>query len=535
MKDPKKTLTEFVEQLVTGSIGSSLWARATQFDVFQFEGSGFNSVVSGQGELLNVKQNFDFILADLPLALPIVEASFDKAIKARGNRLMLLYLLRKLEEGGKLVAVLEPSFLTGGPAAKFREMLANEGLFLQAAFNPPANILAPHASVRPVVCVFSHKKRDNVFLGEISEDNHETLVSNFTNEISTNYLTQGIIQPIDEFSSFAALEYQLKVEALKAKFKEYQEIPIAEVAEVRATKDTFEEGENCVYVPTIGTSLAITDLSAAKLKHQNYLQVTLDPKKVLAGYAASFYRSGFGQFIIKSHYSGSVIPKLTKGSYEASVILAPNIPEQLLIVHTGNKLTELQNTIKGLQNDLSVNPQNASSILERFNDIEKPLKQLSRADEIIRLVNQGEGKKLEFKETFTKNIHTGQRDKVNIETGSLKNIVGFLNADGGTLLIGIADDGTIKGVENDFYKSDDKYKLHFKNALKEKIGAEFYGFIDYELVAVAGKKILMVECKQSTEPCFLDGKDFYVRTNPATDKLEGKKQHEYIRSHFTKK
>ena len=46
------------------------------------------------------------------------------------------------------------------------------------------------------------------------------------------------------------------------------------------------------------------------------------------------------------------------------------------------------------------------------------------------------------------------------------------------------------------------------------------------------KKVLLVECKRSKSACFIDGKDFYVRTNPATDKLEGTKLVEYINNHF---
>jgi hypothetical protein len=90
----------------------------------------------------------------------------------------------------------------------------------------------------------------------------------------------------------------------------------------------------------------------------------------------------------------------------------------------------------------------------------------------------------------------------------------------------------VKGVEEDFYQSTDKYKLNFKNALNTKIGSEFYPLIDFELISVGGKQILKVDCKPSSEPCFFDQTEFFVRTNPATDKLEGKKQADYIKNHF---
>jgi hypothetical protein len=44
--------------------------------------------------------------------------------------------------------------------------------------------------------------------------------------------------------------------------------------------------------------------------------------------------------------------------------------------------------------------------------------------------------------------------------------------------------------------------------------------------------VLYVNCEKSAKPCYLDGKDFYVRTNPSTDKLEGPKLVNYIQNHF---
>lgn len=111
-----------------------------------------------------------------------------------------------------------------------------------------------------------------------------------------------------------------------------------------------------------------------------------------------------------------------------------------------------------------------------------------------------------------------------------------MNSDGGTLLIGVNDEGIIKGINTEvekFYKNNnDRYLLHFKNAIKEKIGEVFYPFISNKIINIDDKLVLMVECEKSNEPCYLEEEEFYVRTNPATDRLTGRKVHEYIRSHF---
>ena len=148
-------------------------------------------------------------------------------------------------------------------------------------------------------------------------------------------------------------------------------------------------------------------------------------------------------------------------------------------------------------------------------------------------IRKGENKYIEFKETFSRNIKSGQKQKdKEIEKASLKTIVGFLNADGGTLLIGVSDKGEVKGVDNDFFDSSDKYKLNFKNAIQSKIGKEFYSLIDYDLFNIAGCHILKVDCKKSSKPCYYEEDDFFVRTNPATDLLKGRERDEYIKMRF---
>ena len=64
------------------------------------------------------------------------------------------------------------------------------------------------------------------------------------------------------------------------------------------------------------------------------------------------------------------------------------------------------------------------------------------------LIGTGETTTVEFKCCLRKNLHTGERDP-RIEHSALKTIVGFLNASGGTLIIGVADDGVPVGIQED--------------------------------------------------------------------------------------
>ena len=159
---------------------------------------------------------------------------------------------------------------------------------------------------------------------------------------------------------------------------------------------------------------------------------------------------------------------------------------------------------------------------------------LTDVDKVYGLVREGESKNTEFKETLSLDIKKQTKEKY-IETSALKTVVAFLNTEGGILLIGISDEGKITGLNDEiekFYKNTDKFLLQWKNLLKQHVGEEFYPFIEYKVIKVGDKLVLWVECKQSPSPCYLDQNDFYVRTNPATDKLEGPKLVEYVKNHF---
>jgi Putative DNA-binding domain len=439
--------------------------------------------------------------------------------------------LRTLQQDGKAFFLVEPSILFSQPGKKYLQDLSTENYFVNAVFELPEKILYPETAFQPIIISFEKTEHNKLFIGEITSD-FETLSENYLKNSSGDNLSNGLLIDSTNFESFNKFRIEAEINSLKTQYKDYTKYNLNEIAtEINLTKTIFENKPNSIYIPKIGTSQVVSEISNTTLKHQNYFQVVLDESKVKAEFLALFYRSELGKLILKSLTSGSFIPNINKSDIQSSFVAVPKLTEQNLLILTNQKLSELQETINQLKTELSLNPKNAGVILDKFESIQSPLKQLSEEDLIFSLIRKGENKHIEFKETFSKNIRTGQKDK-EIEKSSLKNIVGFLNADGGTLIIGVSDDGTVTGIEDDFFQNVDKYKLNFKNALNTKVGSEFYSLIDYDLFSVSGKLVLKVDCKPSSDPCFYDETEFYVRTNPATDRLEGKKQVDYIRTRF---
>jgi predicted HTH transcriptional regulator len=210
-------------------------------------------------------------------------------------------------------------------------------------------------------------------------------------------------------------------------------------------------------------------------------------------------------------------------------------------VLTQHKLRELKDVIENFNREIALNPTSSASIQGQLSRMLEAIAVLTDADKVRAIIREGESKRIEFKESLSLDVKKQKEESYDvkkepkIEQSSLKTIVAFLNTEGGTLLIGVSDDCQVCGVDGEiekFHKTTDKFLLHFKNLLQSKIGEQFYPFIDNRLVKVDDVNVLLVECKASQTPCFLEGKNFYVRTNPATDQLEGHKLVEYVKHHF---
>tara|TARA_S200000501_G_scaffold336322_1_gene341605 strand:- start:3466 stop:5001 length:1536 start_codon:yes stop_codon:yes gene_type:complete len=166
-----------------------------------------------------------------------------------------------------------------------------------------------------------------------------------------------------------------------------------------------------------------------------------------------------------------------------------------------------------------------------------------KEDPLKEKIYKGETKFIEFKQSLSLDIK--KIDKGNyspkkenyLEDVCIKNIAGFMNAEGGELFIGIKDDPIeIFGIEKELeilYKSStDKILLHIKNLIKSNLGLQFIHLIDIEIIEIEDKKIIRISCNKSSDPVLIKDIHFYLRCGPSTEKLEGKELLEYTNKRF---
>ena len=218
-------------------------------------------------------------------------------------------------------------------------------------------------------------------------------------------------------------------------------------------------------------------------------------------------------------------------SLSHSRLYLPDLQTQKEILMVKGLISELIAQLSVFECRLSTYPKNLAHIEEKIAHIREAVQLANDSDYVLELIRRGESKKLEFKSTLRMNLMSGKPDW-NIEHAVLKTLVAYLNTDGGTLLVGVSNEGEVLGIENEGFPNEDKFLLHFKQLIKQHIGLAYAPLIEYALVPVGEKKILEVDCRKSDEAVFMTpnkkDEEFYIRIGPSSERLTGSKLLEYV-------
>ena len=159
--------------------------------------------------------------------------------------------------------------------------------------------------------------------------------------------------------------------------------------------------------------------------------------------------------------------------------------------------------------------------------------------DLASIVVAGESDRVEFKSTLRTNLHTGQRD-ARMEDAIVRTIAGFLNTNGGTLVVGVADDGNPVGIDVDGFDNEDKMSLHLTNLVNSRIGAKAWATIHANFDHANFDdhddfRVLVVRCERAPTPAYAtvaNQQHFFVRTGAATVPLSPDEMVEYIKQRF---
>ncbi len=521
----------------------TLFLDYSDFVIFEGLSKSTIKIIFRDQSISSGKEKFDLIIGNLPFGMPRrewIDKDKEIYIKARANWIDLFKSLFLLNDSGYGIYICEP-IQRSEEWLKFQGQLKKKEFFINAIFNTPQGILQPLTFLQPNLIIISRIDNPLLFVAELNDlESLETIINNFKNLFNSGSLDTGVLINENDFRGFSQYKIISEINALETQYKNYKKYRLKDVALeiiLGNTKKTFKNRPNSIYLPKIGTSPVVSRLSDLKIKQQNYFQIVLDENIVKNEYLELFFRSALGKVTLKILITESIIPHINKRDLMEIFVSIPNFEEQKILITTAKRLIRLKEKIDIFEKEIAINPKSAEKIQNKLNNMLLTLDELTEAEKVRALVRDGESKTVEFKQTFSVDVKTNKKEKY-IEKMVLKTLVAFLNTEGGISLVGVSDDKNIIGIQGEiqkYYKNDDKFLLHLKNLIKSSIGENFYPFIDYRFVDIESCKILLIECQPSDKPCYFESKDFYVRINPATDKLEGPKMVDYIQSHFKNK
>jgi hypothetical protein len=122
-----------------------------------------------------------------------------------------------------------------------------------------------------------------------------------------------------------------------------------------------------------------------------------------------------------------------------------------------------------------------------------------------------------------------------------RTLAGFMNAAGGTLVVGVTDEGEVCGLDADLstfgaeHRDLDQWEQHLRNVLNNYVGKEQCVLVDGSFADVDGKTVAVLHVDRQLRPVFLtDGgtSEFHVRSGNTTQLLNVQQANTYIQVHF---
>ncbi len=154
------------------------------------------------------------------------------------------------------------------------------------------------------------------------------------------------------------------------------------------------------------------------------------------------------------------------------------------------------------------------------------------------LITQGENEYIEFKSSVRWDF---RHEKINkdLERKIIVTIAGFMNQDGGTLLIGVGDCGEIIGLEKDYQtlskKNSDGFVQLLTSLISSRLGTHNCALVKITILKINRKEVCRLDVSSAIEPVYARiGQDelFCIRVGSSTRELNVREAYGYIQQHW---
>jgi hypothetical protein len=152
--------------------------------------------------------------------------------------------------------------------------------------------------------------------------------------------------------------------------------------------------------------------------------------------------------------------------------------------------------------------------------------ELELGKDLAALIKRGEDDGLEFKSSFRFDYRQRKVNKA-LEAVIVKTLAGFMNAQGGSLLIGVADDSSIVGLESDYQtlnrKDSDGYTQLLMSTVADRLGTPACRLLRILFHRLDDKEVCRIIVLPSPVPVYAkedNQSKFYIRTGSGTREMD---------------
>ena len=175
---------------------------------------------------------------------------------------------------------------------------------------------------------------------------------------------------------------------------------------------------------------------------------------------------------------------------------------------------------------------------KRWLQIQQLIKELE--NDLEALIKQGEDPHLEFKSSLRWDIAENRVNR-GLEGVVMKTLAGFMNGQGGTLLIGVADDGALLGLDKDYQTlkkpGRDGFEQLLMSMIASNLGADICQFVRVMFHDLEGHDICRLIVLPATRPVFMqqgNSPKLYLRTGGGTRELNVQEAMDYMKARWHK-
>ncbi|MBL4889075.1 MAG: ATP-binding protein [Candidatus Lindowbacteria bacterium] len=161
-----------------------------------------------------------------------------------------------------------------------------------------------------------------------------------------------------------------------------------------------------------------------------------------------------------------------------------------------------------------------------------------QVQDIAKILARSEGQHVEYKSSLRWDANQKKANTA-LEQVVVKTIAGFLNSEGGTLALGVNDNGDPVGLEDDMKtlkkKDPDGYEQVIVRLVSNWIGPDVCPNVRISFVDIEDKQVCLVNVQEFHKPVYVNEKKdsvFYLRTGNQTQQLDTRRAIEYIQSHW---